>query len=244
MSFTKRFYITGTSRGIGKSLAEIILKDEKSEVVGISRGSSIEAPNYRHVSLDLSDLGAVSAFVFGEQSGLDEVYLINNAGYLGEVATVGGRSAEDIVRSFNVNTTAPAILMNRFLAELENFSGKRAVLNVSSGAGRKSYQSWATYCAGKAALDSYSQVADDEQAGTENPIRVFSVAPGVVDTEMQAEVRAARAKSFPQKERFVDLKAKGELSDPNVVAEGLLEILQNPQNYPQCILDLRELGIR
>lgn len=51
----KVVYITGTSRGLGKALAEEYLS-QGHKVVGLSRGSTIKHSNYQHIPIDLADV--------------------------------------------------------------------------------------------------------------------------------------------------------------------------------------------
>ena len=81
----KVFYITGTSSGLGLALAEELLKDEDNQVVGIARNCKIAHPNYVHRKVDLTDAVATAKIRFGDHLKAKKVYLINNAGTLGEV---------------------------------------------------------------------------------------------------------------------------------------------------------------
>ena len=76
------YYLTGSSRGIGRCLALELLAHEDATVIGISRGQSIEHPRYRHHTLDFTDLNAVSAFAFEVHADAAQVALINNAGFI------------------------------------------------------------------------------------------------------------------------------------------------------------------
>ena len=71
---------------------------------------------------------------------------------------------------------------------------ERRILHVSSGAGRKPYAGWSIYCATKAAIDQHARcVALDRTPH----LLISSVAPGVIDTEMQAEIRSSTSKLSP-----------------------------------------------
>ena len=96
------------------------------------------------------------------------------------------------------------------------------LVNISSGAGRSAYVGWGVYCASKAAVDHLSRVLAQE--GREDDLRVASLAPGVVDTDMQALIRATPIEAFPTVERFTDLKVDGAFNDPDWVADRILEV--------------------
>ncbi len=235
------YYITGTSRGIGKALAEQLLKNKNNYVIGISRTKSIESENYEHINLDISDLPSISDFQFIDIIDANSITLINNAGVLGDVREIGGIDNSELIRTFHINTVAPSILTNNFIAAYQNANGRKVVLNVSSGAGRRVMESWSGYCASKAALDMFSNVANSEQKQKDNPIRIFSVAPGVVETQMQEEIRSLTEEQFAGVQLFVDMKQQNTLSTTDEAAANLIAVIENCEKYSEAILDVREL---
>ena len=236
----KYFYVTGTSSGIGKALTEKILQNKNNRVIGISRNQSIEHPGYDHIPLDLSDLDAVKNFEFKIFKDSEEYILINNAGTLGDVHPAGQLNPDAIIQSYRVNTISPAILMNTFLKTYQQIQKKKFILNISSGAARHSVVSWSTYCSGKAALDMFSQVVHDEQKDQKHPAYIFSVAPGIVDTPMQDEIRAKSEDQFKEVGRFKEYKEKGYLDRPEHVTDMLIQIMNSPEKYSEILLDVRD----
>jgi benzil reductase ((S)-benzoin forming) len=117
------------------------------------------------------------------------------------------------------------------------------IVNISSGAARHTVDSWSAYCAAKSGLDMFSEVLNDEQRihRPQNPVRVFSIAPGVLDTGMQAQIRAVPKKDFASKERFKKLKAEGLLAPADKTARSILKILARPEKYAHVCLDVRDL---
>ena len=148
-------YITGTSTGIGKALAEKLL-NEGVNVIGIARRCSIKHPNYEHIKLDLSDLSQVNAFDF-KMNLSEDVILVNNAGIIGSVKPIGHQIGEEIIELANINILAPQILINKFINKFQSLGQNYQVLNISSGAGKYAIDAWATYCSSKAALDLFSE---------------------------------------------------------------------------------------
>src|SRR5688572_2869571 len=108
------YYITGTSRGIGKAVAEHLLQDKENTVIGISRKSAIKHANYHHVTLDLTNLYEVRKFKFEDHPAAGRVCLVNNAGAISQVKPAGKLSNEQIIHDYNLNLVAPSILMNDF----------------------------------------------------------------------------------------------------------------------------------
>jgi len=235
------FYITGPSQGIGKAIAEQALLAEDSLVYGFSRTCTINHKNYKHTAIDLSQVDEVLKINFSKHGDSYKVVLINNAGIIGDVKPIGELSNESIVRVFNLNTICPAILTNKFIQCYKNSDVQLVIINISSGAGRHSIESWGTYCASKAAVDMFSQVHQAE-SGFNNPkLRVFSIAPGIVDTNMQQQIREVDPKDFPNLEKFIGYKTKGQLTSTEVVARKILEIVDKPENYRDVLLDVRQL---
>jgi len=140
------YYITGTSKGIGKAVAEALLEDEQNKVVGISRSVTIEHPNYQHEKLDLNNLYGVSTFNFGLHDTIQKVVLINNAAMLATVKHVGGLENEKIIKGINVNLIAPLIFMNNFINTYKDLAAEKMIINVSSGAGKNPVDGWGVYC--------------------------------------------------------------------------------------------------
>ncbi|MDI3526243.1 MAG: hypothetical protein PWR03_426 [Tenuifilum sp.] len=232
------FYITGTSSGIGFELANFILKDESSFVIGYARRNNIEHQRYKHIKADFSSSIESRKVEIPFFEDAEQVVLINNAGILGDVNPVGEIDNEMLEATFVVNAITPAILSNRILSIYKGRPVGIAIVNISSGAARHAVESWAGYCASKAALDMFSLVLDAEQSSSgSGKVKVLSIAPGVVDTAMQDEVRKVEKSRFPQAERFHKYKREGILSSATDVAKKIVELIDNPPNDP--IIDLR-----
>lgn len=234
-------YITGTSSGIGKELA-IKFLNEGHQVIGMSRSCTIKKANYKHIYLDLSDLKAVSDFDFITNI-QDDVVLVNNAGIIGSIKPIGHLIEADIITINNVNVIAPQILMNKFIHKFQPLNQNYQILNISSGAGKSPIDAWATYCASKSAIDLFSEtIAQELKDRNQLNWHVFSIAPGVVDTNMQKEIRQANSNDFLVKSKFIDLKNNNDLSEPKLVANQLYNILESPTKYENVIFSLRDLA--
>lgn len=229
------YYITGTSKGIGKALAEELLKSQENIVVGIARTQSITAKNYRHVDLDLSSTDAVARFKFDEHKDAKEIVLINNAATLGEVKHLGDLDQHEIAKAFNVNIAAPAILMNGFISQYKKHTAKRLIINLTSGAATSPYDGWSLYCAGKASIDMLSRVAAAEQELEGTGIKVLAIAPGVVDTGMQTAIRSTDQKGFSRKQKFIELHENRQLYDAHAVAKEFVSIMQHPEKVKDVV---------
>ncbi len=228
------FFITGTSSGIGRNLAEECLR-RGHRVMGISRRKEIEHDNYVHLTCDLEDQKNYDLINFNRTSEAKELVLVNNAGWLGEVKPIGKINPLDIERAYQINLIAPAILSKLFIEQTRNHPAKKTILNISSGAAQHPVASWSTYCSAKAGLDMLTKV----MALDHPQIRFQAVAPGIVDTEMQGEIRKLREEDFPDVERFISYKENNELTSTMEIAHKLLDMLSNPEKTPDIVCSLR-----
>lgn len=225
------YIITGASRGLGKALAETVLQQPDTRVIGVSRHATIAHDRYHHQPLDLSDMLAVQNNlhkVFPAFPDAASVTLINNAGVLGEIGYVGEVPNEHFEFVFDVNVIAPSMLMNTFLRTYATLAVPRTVLNISSGAAQRAVDGWAAYSASKAALDALTRTAQKEQDLRGSGIRIHSLSPGVLNTAMQEHIRTAEAANFSEATRFTELYKNGQLVEAEQVASKMIEWLQQP----------------
>ncbi len=235
------YYITGTSSGLGKALAEELLKSEDNQVVGISRKCEISHPNYVHKQIDLTDEVSTAKFRFGDHFKADSVYLINNAGTLGEIGYHGELDGNELADAYKLNMVAPAILINGFLAAYKEKESEKVILNISSGASVAPYPGWGMYCATKAGVNMLTEVVKEE--AKLNGVQSFSIqaiAPGIVESPMQEQIRSTPKEKFDMVDRFIALKNDGELQSPEETAMMLVDHI-NGGNFENAFVDLRNL---
>ena len=106
------------------------------------------------------------------------------------------------------------LLTGAFLRATAAWKAQRKVLNISSGLGRRPMASQAAYCAAKAGMDHFTRCVALEEAAAPNGAKICSLAPGVIDTDMQVQLRGADASRFPDIGTFIGLKDKGVLASP------------------------------
>ncbi|MEO0900198.1 MAG: SDR family NAD(P)-dependent oxidoreductase [Bacteroidota bacterium] len=246
----KTLIITGGSSGIGNGIVEVFLK-KGWEIFSISRSpTSIplthESSDHGAIFQVIADLSNMGGWVTDYEVVLDnvqeskELVLIHNAGTLSPMGLMGkGHKSRDIQQAIQLNVSTPLFMTERFLQVFQENAMSKKVVFISSGAGRKPYEGWGTYCASKAALDHFTRVLHAEQGNMEHPVKVSAVAPGVVDTPMQTKIREQDATSFPNVQRFKDLKKDGKLWTPEFVGEELYEFLAHPGFGKEPIMDLR-----
>ena len=177
----KTIVITGTRKGIGKSLAEHYLA-EGWQVAGCSRGeSSIDNENYRHFSLDVSDEPAVVDMARAIKSELGSAdALLNNAG----IASMNHAlltPAETVERILSTNVTG-TFLFCREMAKLMRGTKSGRIVNFTTVAHPLNLEGEAIYAASKAAVESLTRILARELA--ELSITVNAVGPTPIDTDL------------------------------------------------------------
>lgn len=237
------YFITGTSKGIGKAITDEILLRTNVSVTGLGRTNSHTSEKFTFVPIDLTDVKAVSAFEFPPCIDAKNIYLVNNAGALGEVKHIGDFSSENFGEIINLNLTAVMILTNKFLAAFSSKNVPLVILNISSGAGKNAIDGWSAYCASKAGLDMFSRVLAEEIAiSGKKHIRVFAVAPGIVDTAMQDQIRTNSIGDFSRIQQFKEYKSTGQLADPRLTAQKLLSILDLPDKFADTVFSVKDFS--
>lgn len=243
--------LTGASRGMGLAMAEQLI-DAGHELLCVSRRTS-DALDQRagragrkleQWPQDLSRAEAAAArletwLTARGPQGLASITLINNAGVLPQIAPLGEIATADLAQALRVDLEAPMLLAGAFLRATASWPCERKLLNISSGLGRRAMASQAAYCAAKAGMDHFTRCVALEEAGRPNGAKVCSLAPGVVDTDMQVQLRGADPRRFPDIGSFQGLKDKGVLSSPAEAAARVLAYLKRPDFGADPVADVR-----
>ena len=160
--------------------------------------------------------------------------MINNAGTLGQVGYVGKIPTQEIIKTMNINTIAPFVLMNEFLHTFDTATFgniEKVIINISSGASKRPIDGWAAYCSSKAGLNLFAEVIKEEEKQVKENTKIFNVSVGVVDTTMQEQIRNTTQKEFSNVEYFKELKKNNELASPKFIAEKIYSIIQKPNDF-------------
>lgn len=237
------FFITGSSRGIGLVLTKALLENEDYYVVGLSRHNEFQHDRFRHESVDLAKIDELVGLLpklFEVEGPIQRAVLVNNAGTLGEIGYMGELDTAKLPAVFNINLVAPAMLANEFIKRFRTIADSLLILNISSGAGGYPVDGWSGYCATKAGINMLGEVIAQEQEIRGTGARVFNLAPGVVDTEMQEKIRGSDDQYFSQVQRFINLKKDAALANPSDVAQSIIHLLENPDKFNGVQQDVRK----
>ncbi len=244
--------LTGASRGMGLAMAKQLLQPGHtlltlSRTVNESLTADAAAAGATLVqwSVDLADASAVaarlSAWLGAQPTGaFAAATLINNAGVIPRIGPLSDADPGDLAHALRVGLEAPMGLTAAFLHTTAGWNAPRKVLNISSGLGRRAMASQAGYCAAKAGMDHFTRCLALEEALMPNGAKVCSLAPGVIDTDMQVQLRGAAAAAFPDIGNFIGLKDKGLLSSPADAARQVLGYLGRPDFGANPVADVRD----
>ena len=249
---TELFILTGASRGMGQAMALQLLQSGPTLVCmsrqtspALSEKASRQGGALEQWQVDLADSQAAAARLTGwlnvqPQEAFGSATLINNAGVIPRIAPLAASDPRELAWALQVGLEAPLVLSAAFLAATEHWQVPRKVLNISSGLGRRAMASSAAYCAAKAGMDHFTRSMAMEEALKPHGARVCSLAPGVIDTDMQVQLRGTPAADFPEQANFARLHDNGQLSSPQQAAQRVLAWLTRADFGSQPVADVRD----
>ncbi|WP_174185541.1 SDR family oxidoreductase [Nocardia barduliensis] len=186
--------ITGASRGLGAAIArelapthDLLLGARSTDSL---RGMLAELPDAQGWPVELTDYAAVAAAVAPIRS-LN--VLVHNAG-IADLGTIAGSTVEQWRKTLEANLIAVAELTRLLLPALR--AGEGHVVLINSGAGLRANAGWASYAASKFGLRAFGDALRLE----EPRLRVTSIHPGRIDTDMQREIIAGEGREYRAEE--------------------------------------------
>jgi 3-oxoacyl-[acyl-carrier protein] reductase len=190
--------VTGASRGLGEGAAHA-LAASGAAVMLVARDGAMAAAVAREIvavggraeasACDVADYAAVERAVAetrGRLRGLD--ILVNNAGVIEPISDIAASDPAAWARNISVNLVGADNAVRAVLPGMLAGAGG-TIVNVSSGAAFRPLEGWSAYCSGKAGLAMLTRAVALETS--DRGIRVFGFAPGTIDTDMQATIRAS-----------------------------------------------------
>ena len=211
----KKVLITGASSGIGKAIAEALLK-EGAEVIGLCRSVENLPPGVTPLSCDLSEPDQI-ATAFSSLDQLD--ILINNAGlaYLSPIST---GDPEKWKRMWQINVHALGLSSQHALKLFPPSGGH--ILNISSLSGHRVPPTGGFYTATKFAVRAMTEALRSELKLVNSATRISSISPGFVDTPLLDHYFAGR------EDQLAQTRAKVNMLTPQNIAATALHILSAP----------------
>ena len=226
------YIVTGASKGIGRAICLQLAK--AGAIVGLLARESEAlnqttqdvqsiSPNSFAVACDLANpemIALAANTLLANITQLDG--LVHNAGDILPIQPLFKADPSQWSRSMMVNLVGVQHLTQALHPALKGAHRAR-VTTISSGAALRPLASWSAYCTAKAGLDMWTRCLAEE--GASENISAVSVAPGIVDTDMQRTIRSSTAGDFPLLDNFVGYHENGQLTQPGDVAEALFGLI-------------------
>ena len=218
--------ISGGSRGLGAELCRQYAA-AGFELLEFSR----RAPHPFSVACDFSEPLSAARTVaerlapFAARANLSELVVLSNAAMLDPIGPVSRKAPAAVKANLNANLISAILFMGEAFRAFQAHPARKTLVSLSSGAALKGRAGWSLYCAAKAGLDNFIRAVALEQALEAAPFRALSIDPGVMDTDMQADIRATSPEDFPSVERFHELLHDGELRTPQSIAGAIRRIV-------------------
>ncbi len=243
--------LTGASRGMGLAMAQQLLQAghqllclSRNTQPALQKAAQGSGALLEQWNIDLADGASAAERLSAWLKALPahryaSATLINNAGVIPALVPLRESAPTDLAHALRVGLEAPMQLCAAFLGATRDWSVSRKVLNVSSGLGRRAIASQAGYCAAKAGMDHFTRCLAMDEALIPHGAKVCSLAPGVIDTDMQLQLRTADAAFFPDRSRFEGLKAEDQLTSPEEAARRVLVYLARAYFGEQPVADVR-----
>ena len=230
--------VTGASRGLGEEVAKLALSTgynlltvaRKPELNTVEEEAKRNQKEHFHFATDLSDpdkTASIGEKMAAELTGkdIDELLLVNNAGMVTPISPIGHMDSQQISAHVSLNITAPMILLNEIKKTVTDIP--LTVVNISSGAAERGTYGWSAYGSTKAAVNLYTQTAALEAKELNLDEVHVAFSPGIMDTEMQSEIRKTTKQAFKDVEKFQNFKSEGQLRSPKEVADLLFKLLKD-----------------
>jgi benzil reductase ((S)-benzoin forming) len=229
--------ITGSSKGLGESIAKLFL-ESGVHVVGLSRSnndylSTIAKENntlFKHIPCNLEEIELleevceeIADTVFSEET--NAIYLVNNAGVVEPIKQSMHIQPNELKSHVHVNTIAPMVLTNYFLSKATEKEVPLVSAIVTSGAAESPMYGWSAYCTTKASMNMYTKTVALEQEELKTNHKIIAFSPGIMDTEMQKKIRSSTKSEFLKLETFQGYKENNLLKDTELVGGVLIDIL-------------------
>ena len=243
------YVVTGARKGLGRAsarnLAEcghpIIALSSDAVSLGLAGAefASIQADSIT-ITCDLADRADIAAAAEQIKAKTGWIAgIVHNAGIISPIKSMAEVDRANWARNIQINLVGVQDLTNRLIPVMGGKQQSR-VTTISSGASLRAVSGWSAYCVAKAGLDMWAKCLAEE--GTESNISAISIAPGIVDTDMQKTIRSSNENDFPDHKTFVELHNDGQLVDPKLVA-GKLGPLITGHSMQQSGMrfDVREL---
>ncbi len=245
--------LTGASRGMGRAIAEGLMHDEmvmvtlqrhpNAELETIAKAKGCELIQLAVDVGDMKKAAQMMADVFAtlpDPNAFEMISLILNAGVNGPAGFSEETDDDDFIYTMHVMALSPMVMTRRFLRETKDWAGKRRILCISSGNGRRPVVGLSAYGTAKSSLDRFCNCIAADEAVKDKSVPIVALAPGIIETDMQRHSRAEKALRAEVREKYIRYHNEGRLMTPEAAAEKIIAYLNRPDFGKNPIADVRD----
>lgn len=241
----KLFLITGTSRGLGKALQDLVSGDEKNDLIIINRKkTTVAKKNLKEIILNLSKQLSPTELqsLIGKLTSnkYNYVYIINNAATIKPIKKIGKSDAIELAESVTINFLNYALITNELIKKTQWLKTKYKIINITSGAASSPHSSLTMYCSTKAALEMFTRCIFIEQQKNKF-FKIVAFNPGVIDTDMQMTIRKSKKIALTDQKLFNQLHHKKKLLNPEHVAKQIIKVLNNDNYWEHPVININQV---
>ncbi|AKE42197.1 SDR family oxidoreductase [Corynebacterium kutscheri] len=216
-----RVLITGSSRGVGHALLSELISRNYEIIAHYCHQVPLEHPRVTHWQADFSnDAQPITP------PDIDQLDALIHCAGVAQLGTIADARREVWHKHLAVNVLSPMELTAALLPALRNASGQ--VIYINSGAGQHTNPHWGAYSASKFAAKAFMDTLRQEEPS----LRVTSIYPGRIDTDMQREIISQEGKTYDGS-RFLR---------PETVAKAIIYALESPADAHIPDITIRPRG--
>ncbi|MBR7182229.1 MAG: 3-oxoacyl-ACP reductase FabG [Clostridia bacterium] len=216
--------VTGGAKGLGGAMAQLFASEGAKVIAVDMMPLTYEAENVEYYQLNVTDTEACKAFFeyAKEKYGKIDV-LVNNAGITRDAMT---RKMSDEQWDLVIDINLKGVFnLTRYIGPFMEEIGGGSIINIASVVGEYGNIGQANYAVSKAGVIGLTKTWAKEFARKGVPVRVNSIAPGYIMTDMMNTVPEDLLK------KFAGLTMLGRLGQPEEIAKAALFLASDDASY-------------
>lgn len=216
--------LTGANRGLGWEIHNILTNSQSisANCTFLARQPIKERNSQcNYIQIDFLDMEELSLNLSMAPE-TKSVILVSNAGTIDPIGNGASIPIREMEKALRINCTGPLALAQQLTARTKEIGARLHIINISSGAAHRPIRGWMAYCTSKAAAVMAFDVLDSENSH----VSVQHFDPGVMDTDMQRNIRGQSEDLMPDVGLFQEFKTNNALRSPREVAETVVELIR------------------
>lgn len=251
---THYIIITGTSRGLGEAIAKNLItpgnhlfcisRSKNERLIQQAQTQAVPLEYFEHNLNDTNKTEQLFEHIFKNinLNTATAISLFNNAGQVVPIKPLDRCEAAELTNNLQVNLLAAMVASAIFIKHTTSINIEKRIINISSGAAIKGHYGWSAYCTAKTGMNMFTQCVALEQRTRTYPVKIFAVAPGIMDTAMQTEIHQVHKEDFLEADKFIAYKEQGQLVAPDMVAKKVIMLLKSNKYESGTFIDIREMN--